>query len=109
VKVMDIEDFFSSKVRMKILKILWQVGELNISGIARRLGVNYGTTNKHLKELENEGIVQHKRFGRIRIYRLNKHSPKTEAIRNLLEVWERYNKKRKDKDSQKPKMLMQSK
>jgi len=88
VKVMDIEDFFSSRLRMKILKILSEVGELNISGIARRLGVNYGTTNKHLKILENEGIVQHKRFGRIRIYRLNKHSPKTKAIQNLLEVWE---------------------
>jgi len=88
VKAMDIEDFFSSRLRMKILKILSEVGELNISGIARRLGVNYGTTNKHLRVLENEGIVQHKRFGRIRIYRLNQHSPKTKAIQNLLEVWE---------------------
>jgi len=92
VKVMNVEDFFSSKVRMKILKILSEVGELNISGIARRLGVNYGTTNKHLKVLENEGIVQHKRFGRIRIYRLNEHSPKTKAIQNLLDVWEQQNK-----------------
>jgi len=88
VKVMNVEDFFSSRLRMNILKILSEVGELNISGIARRLGVNYGTTNKHLKVLENEGIVQHKRFGRIRIYRLNQHSPKTKAIQNLLEVWE---------------------
>ena len=88
-KVMDMEDFFSSKVRIKILKILWQVGELNISGIARRLGVNYETTNKHLKVLESEGMVQHKRFGRIRIYRLNEHSPKTKSMQNLLEVWER--------------------
>jgi predicted transcriptional regulator len=86
---MDVEEFFSSRLRMKILKILSEVGELNISGIARRLGVNYGTTNKHLKILENEGIVQHKRFGRIRIYRLNEHSPKTKAVQNLLEVWER--------------------
>jgi len=89
---MNAEDFFCSRLRMKILKILSEVGELNISGIARRLGVNYGTTNKHLKVLENEGIVQHKRFGRIRIYRLNKHSPKTKAIQNLLEVWEQQNK-----------------
>jgi predicted transcriptional regulator len=86
---MNIEEVFSSKVRMKILKILSEVGELHISGIARRLGVNYGTTNKHLKVLEKEGIVQHKRFGRIRIYRLNEYSPKTKAIQNLLEVWER--------------------
>lgn len=89
---MNIEDFFSSKVRMKILKILSEVSELNISRIARRLGVNYGTTNKHLKVLENERIVQHKRFGRIRIYRLNEYSPKTKAIQNLLEVWEQQNK-----------------
>jgi len=88
VKAMNVEDFFCSRLRMKILKILSEVGELNISGIARRLGVNYGTTNKHLKVLESEGIVQHKRFGRIRIYRLNQHSPKTKAIQNLLEVWE---------------------
>ena len=85
---MNVEDFVSSRLRMKILKILSKVGELNISGIARRLGVNYGTTNKHLKVLENEGIVQHKRFGRIRIYRLNQHSPKTKAIQDLLDVWE---------------------
>jgi len=89
VKIMNMEDFLSSKVRIKILKILWQVGELNISGIARRLGVNYETTDKHLKVLENEGMVQHKRFGRIRIYRLNEHSPKTKSMQNLLEVWER--------------------
>jgi len=89
---MNVEDFFSSRLRMKILKILSEVGELNISGIARRLGVNYGTTNKHLKVLENEGIVQHKRFGRIRIYRLNQHSSKTKAIQNLLEGWEQQNK-----------------
>ena len=88
-KIMNMEDFLSSKVRIKILKILWQVGELNISGIARRLGVNYETTDKHLKVLENEGMVQHKRFGRIRIYRLNEHSPKTKSMQNLLEVWER--------------------
>lgn len=87
-KAMNVEDFFCSRLRMKILKILSEVGELNISGIARRLGVNYGTTNKHLNVLENEGIVQHKRFGRIRIYRLNQHSPKTKAIQNLLEIWE---------------------
>jgi len=85
---MDVEDVFSLKLRIKILKILMQVGELNVSEIARRLGVNYGTTNEHLKVLESEGIVHHKRFGRIRIYRLNQNSPKAKAIQNLLEVWE---------------------
>ncbi len=89
---MDLEDVFSSRLRMKILKIISQVGELNVSEIARRLGANYEATNKHLKVLEEEGILQHKVFGRIRLYRLNEHSPKARAVRNLLEAWEHANK-----------------
>jgi predicted transcriptional regulator len=84
---MDVEDVFSSRLRMKILKILTQVGELNVSEIARRLRVNYETTSGHLKVLEDEGILQHKMFGRIRLYRLNEHSTKARAVQNLLEVW----------------------
>ncbi|MDI6904633.1 MAG: winged helix-turn-helix domain-containing protein [Candidatus Bathyarchaeia archaeon] len=89
---MNIEDVFSSKLRVKILKILAQVGELNVSEIARRLGVNYKTTNKHLKILEDEGVVQHKVFGRIRLYRFNERSPKARAVQNFMEAWEHANK-----------------
>jgi predicted transcriptional regulator len=85
---MDVEDVFSSRLRIKILKILVQVGELNVSEIARRFSINYNTTKEHLKVLEDEGLLQHKVFGRIRLYRLNEHSPKTNAIRNLIEIWE---------------------
>ena len=89
---MDLEDVFSSKLRMKILRIIARVGELNVSDIARRLSVNYKTTNDHLKILEDEGILQHKVFGRIRLYRLNERSPKARAVQNLIEVWEHANK-----------------
>lgn len=89
---MNIEDVFSSRLRMKILKILMQLGELNVSQIARRLGVNYKTTNGHLKVLEDEGMVRCKMFGRIRLYRLNKPSPRVEVVQNLIEVWEQTNK-----------------
>lgn len=89
---MNIEDVFSSRLRVKILKILAQVGELNVSEIARRLRVNYKTTNGHLKILEDEDILQHKVFGRIRLYRFNGHSSKAKAIQNLMETWEHANK-----------------
>jgi predicted ArsR family transcriptional regulator len=85
---MDVDEVFSSKLRIKILKILAEIGELNVSEIARRLGVNYNTAKGHLKVLEGEGILQHKVFGRIRLYRLNEHSPKAKSIQNLIEVWE---------------------
>jgi predicted transcriptional regulator len=89
---MDLEDVFSSKLRVKILKIIARVGELNVSEVARRLGANFATTNKHLKILEEEGILQCKVFGRIRIYRLNELSPKARAVQNLIDTWEHANK-----------------
>lgn len=89
---MNVEDVFSSKLRMKILKIISQVGEVNITEVARRLSVNFNTANKHLIVLEEEEIVQHKRFGRIRLYRFNQNSSKAKAIQNLLEIWEQQKK-----------------
>jgi DNA-binding transcriptional ArsR family regulator len=89
---MNVEDVFSSRLRMKILRILVQVGELNGSEIARRLSVNYVATSKHLKALESEGVLVHKVFGRIRLYRLDERSPKAKAVQTLIETWEHANK-----------------
>ena len=89
---MDLEDMFSSRLRMKILKLLDKMHELNVSEIAHRLGVNYTVAMKHLRVLEEEGVLQHKMFGRIRLYKLNENSPKTKAIQNLIEAWEHANK-----------------
>jgi predicted transcriptional regulator len=86
---MDIENVLSSRLRIKILKILMQMGELNVSEIARRLGVNYNTINKHLKVLEDEDIIHYKAFGRIRLYRFNEYSPKAKALQSLVETWEK--------------------
>jgi predicted transcriptional regulator len=90
---MNVEDVFSSRLRIKILKILFNVGELNVSEIARRLKINYISASKHLKILEDEGILQHKMFGRIRLYRVNEQSPKTKALQNLIDAWEHQNEK----------------
>jgi len=72
---MSIEEVFSSKGRVRILRILSEIGELNISEIARRAGLNYATTNQHLQLLENFGLIQHKKFGRIRIFRFQRSKP----------------------------------
>ena len=84
---MPIEDVFSSKGRVKILRILSEIGELNISEIARRAGLNYATTNQHLQVLENYKLVRHKTFGRIRIFRFNEENPRARMIRQLMEFW----------------------
>jgi predicted transcriptional regulator len=85
---MDVEEVFSSKPRMKILKLVARLGALNVSDIARRISLNYSTTNKHLKLLESESILQQRVYGRIRIYKFNNSSPKARAVQNLIEAWE---------------------
>lgn len=77
---------------MKILKVIAQVGELNVSEIARRVHVNHAVTSKHLKILEEENLLQCKVFGRIRLYRFNEGSPRARVVQNLIETWEQTNK-----------------
>ncbi len=85
---MMVEDVFSSRGRVRILRILSEIGELNISEIARRAGLNYTTTNEHLQVLEKAGLIRHKSFGRIRIYRFDEKNVKAKAIKDLMELWE---------------------
>ena len=85
---MELEEVFSSKLRMKILKMLYELGSLNVSEVARRLGSNFVTTSDNLKTLEAEGILQAQTYGRVRMYRFNETSDKAKAVKNLIEAWE---------------------
>lgn len=89
---MRIEDAFSSKGRVRILRILVEIGELNASEIARRAGLNYATADQHLKVLENSGLVRQRKFGRIRMYRFHDSGLRAEAVRKLIEVWKKTSK-----------------
>jgi DNA-binding transcriptional ArsR family regulator len=85
---MELEEVFSSKTRMKILKLLFQLGQLNVSDIARRIKMNYTATDEHLRLLESEGILKEHTYGRIRLYRFNEATEKAKAVQNLIQVWE---------------------
>jgi predicted transcriptional regulator len=85
---MELEEVFSSKLRMKILKLIYNLGSLNITDVARRINANFASTAENLEVLEAEGILQERVYGRIRMYRFNEGSAKAKAVQNLIEVWE---------------------
>jgi len=85
---LEIEKFLSSKVRIKILKLFHELGELNIRRICKRTGSNYTVVKKHLILMEELGLVHHKKYGRIKLYSLNEDNPKVEAIKRLFDVWQ---------------------
>jgi DNA-binding transcriptional ArsR family regulator len=89
----ELEEVFSSKPRMKILRLLGRLGTLNVSDIAKRIGLNYSATNEHLKLLESEGVLVQRTYGRIRMYRFSESSAKAKAVQKLIEAWEQSNNK----------------
>ncbi len=86
---MAIEDVLPSKGRVKILKILAEIGELNTSAIARRAGLNYATTIRHLQALEKAGLLRHKSFGRIRIFCFDERNPRARIVKELIDLWDK--------------------
>ncbi|MGE5533845.1 MAG: winged helix-turn-helix domain-containing protein [Bacillota bacterium] len=74
---------------MKILKLVYKLGQLNVSDIARRIKLNFSSTSEHLKVLESEGILQERSYGRVRMYRFNENSAKAKAVMALIEAWEK--------------------
>ncbi len=85
---MELEDALCSKVRIKILTLLFERGQLNTSEIAERVGGNYRSVHRHLDVLEREGVLEMTPFGvRIRYYNLNESSPKVHAVKALFEAW----------------------
>ena len=85
---MELEEVFSSKSRMKILKLINQLGQLNISDVARRLKLNFASTSEHLKVLESAGILEERSYGRVRMYRFSE-SPNAKVVVSLIEAWEK--------------------
>ncbi|MEM0239909.1 MAG: winged helix-turn-helix domain-containing protein [Candidatus Nezhaarchaeales archaeon] len=80
---MSVENLLGSKSRVKILKVLIDKGELNITAIAREAKVNHKTALRHLEELRKTGVVTEKVFGRVRIFKINSEDPRIEALKLL--------------------------
>ena len=85
---LELEEVFSSKPRMKILKLIYQLGQLNISDIARRIKMNYTATAEHLKLLKPRESFRVRVYGRVHMYRFS-DSEKAKAVAALIEVWEK--------------------
>jgi DNA-binding transcriptional ArsR family regulator len=84
----ELEEVFSSKPRMKILKLIYKLGQLNVSDLARRIKMNYTATAGHLKILEQEGILEPRVYGRVHMYRFSE-SERAKAVAALIEAWEK--------------------
>ena len=65
-----VEDILGSRGRIRVLQVLTESGELNISEVSRRTGLNYTSVQRHLMKLKELGLLKEKRYGKIRIFEI---------------------------------------
>jgi DNA-binding transcriptional ArsR family regulator len=80
---LDIENLLGSKARIRILRVLLDKEELNITAIAREAGVSYKTALHHLEELKSMGVITEKVFGRVRVFRVNHDDLRVKALKEV--------------------------
>ena len=85
----EIERLFSSYGRTKVLTIMLDSGELNISEITRRSGLSHSSAAKHLEFLVDAGLITEKKFNRIRIFKVDYSNPLVSVLNRLLSDWKR--------------------
>jgi DNA-binding transcriptional ArsR family regulator len=86
--MIEIEDILSSRGMMKILKILSEYEEMNITQISKKTMLDYRTTFFHLKKLVKAGIIEEKKYDKIRIFKINKKNRIALKIIELIKAWE---------------------
>lgn len=86
---MGVEEVFSSKGRIKILKTLILHGEINLTSLIRETGLNYTTVMKHINYLKSQGLIEEINLGRVRIYRPNWANPRVRYVEELIQTLER--------------------
>ncbi len=78
-----LEALLSSKTRIKILRALIKLKEVNITKLTRITELNHKVVRYHINILKEYGIVEEKHIGRICIIRLNENNPKVKVLKEL--------------------------
>jgi len=85
---MKVEDIFSSKGRIKVLKSIVFHGEINLTSIIKETGLNYNSVVKHLEYLKSHNIIEEINLGRVKIYRPQWTNPRVRYIEEILRTLE---------------------
>jgi len=52
---------------LRVLRIVFKNGPINISHLARRAGMNHTSIDRHVKKLIDRGVIYERRYGQIRM------------------------------------------
>jgi len=87
-KMNILDVLLTSKTRLRILKILFEVKEINITRLTKMTELNHKVVRHHIDILKELGIIEEKQIGRIRLVRLNESNPKVQVLKEVFEKLE---------------------
>lgn len=82
-----LEELLSSRVRIRVLNFLIRVKEVNITELVRALDINHSIASKQIDVLKRYGIVEERRYGRVRMIRLKLEDPRVKKLEELFVVF----------------------
>jgi len=85
--MLEVEKLFSSSGRLKVMDVILESNELNISEITRRSGISHSSVSAHLDALVKAGLLTEKRFNRIRIFKVNRSNPYAQILQRFISDW----------------------
>ena len=87
-RILTGDAFLNSKVAVAALRILIQRDmPLPVSRIAKEIGSNYVTVRRHMKPLEDAGLVTSFDYGKRKLYRANTANERVSAFKTFMEAW----------------------
>jgi predicted transcriptional regulator len=85
--MLEVDELFSSRGRVRVMGVVMEGNELNISEITRRAGISHSATSVHLDFMVRMGLLTEKRFNKIRIFVVNRSSPYAEILQRFMADW----------------------
>ncbi len=81
-----IEEVFASRSRIRILRALLEVREINVTRLGKIVELNHRSVGQHIAALRGLGIVEEKQFGKIKIVRIrDEDPPRVKVIRSMFD------------------------
>lgn len=81
---MDVEELFCKSGRVRVLRVLLEKGSINVTRLVKETGLHYRVVMEHVEYLKRLGLVEERRYGRLRIVEVNLGDPRVSALREIL-------------------------
>ena len=88
-ETLPLEQVFETTGKVRLLLLLIDHEEMNISQVVKKSGLEHSSVQKYLKSLCDQHLLKEKRYGRIRIFAIEDRNPYIVLLKRFFSDWRR--------------------